>query len=140
MSAPDNPYQASDAALPAPDLKRPPALRLAVVGYLSVYVLQAIAILHSDLPYRVPLTAAVVAKGVFALAIGAALWWRQSWARVWVVFATVFAVFGLVLLLRPGEWAFLGLAVVSHLLRIAVAGMMFLPSVRRWFASRGAAG
>lgn len=138
MTSDDNPYQASDSALPVVAREGPPLIvKAAIAGYLLVYAMQVSVVLYSDLgDMRNPMLGAMVAKGLFVAMIATALWWRQQWARVWVAFATILAVFGLVKLLGPSRHVLEEVGVASHILRIAVACLLFLPSVRRWFARR----
>ena len=75
-------------------------------------------------------------NGTYCLAICIALWRRWQWARMWVVMTTALSVITLLMLVRRGAWAAEGLSALSMLLRIAVAPMLFLPSIRRWFALR----
>lgn len=138
MASNDNPYQVSDSALPVAAREVPPLIvKLAVAGYLLVDVMQAVVILSSELGAGQNLMLGVIAaKGAFALMIATALWWRQQWARVWIAFATVFAVFGLVQMLGPSRHVLEEVGIAAQLLRITVACLLFLPSARRWFARR----
>jgi len=54
------------------------------------------------------------------------------------VITTVLSAFVLLMFVRRGMWATEWLTGLSSLLRIAVVPMLFLPSVRRWFAPRRA--
>lgn len=138
MTSNDNPYQASEGALPVAVRDVPPLMvKLIIAGYLLVDVMQAVVILNSELGAgRNLMLGAIAIKGAFSLMIATALWWRQQWARIWVAFATVFAVFGLVKLLGPSRHVLEEVGIAAQLLRVTVACLLFLPSVRRWFARR----
>ena len=138
MSEPTTPYEASAALLPVPAReKRPPALLAVLACYVAHFLFEFVplsATIVSDFELFMP-TMAVI--GVYGIAMCVALWHRQQWARVWLVFATVFTVFFLARMLLQGVSTVQWPALVTHGLRIAVGAMLFLPSVRRWFAPRG---
>ena len=133
----ENPYEAPRAALPLPDGETmPPAMLLVFACYLAHALLELVPQFSTslvDFELFVPTMAGV---GLYCVAICIALWRRQQWARVWLVLTTVFAVFLLGRMLWSGVTITQWHAVLAHLLRIAVAVMLFLPSVRCWFAPR----
>lgn len=137
VSEPTNPYEASAAVLPAlAREKRPPALLAILACYVAHYLFEFVplsATIVSDFELFMP-TMAVI--GVYGVAMCVALWHRQQWARVWLVFATVFTVFFLARMLLQGVSAAQWPALLAHGLRIAVGAMLFLPAIRRWFVSR----
>jgi hypothetical protein len=140
MTLPENPYKASDSALPFSDADAVPGVvKFAIAAYVLVYLMQATVIVSSDLgAMRSMMLVAVVVKGAFAATIATALWWRQQWARIWIAFATVFNLFGIIQLLGPTRHAMEEVSIASHVLRILMACMLFLPAARFWFARRRA--
>lgn len=76
--------------------------------------------------------------GVYVLGVSLCLWRRWNGMRMWVVFTTMLALFALLMAVRRGIWNENPLLIVSSVLRVAVAGLLFLPPVRRWFAPQRA--
>lgn len=139
MSESPNPYQASIAALPAPVAPPvPPALLATLACYLLHYVLEVLSMWKSAAGDVGLLLAVTAVNGIYCIAMCLALWRRWQWARVWLVMTTVMSAFILLVLVRRGVWATEWLSTLSSVLRMAVAAMLFLPSVRRWFAPRRA--
>lgn len=137
MSESPNPYQASNATLPSLESPSIPAALLATLAcYLAHYALEVASMWRSALGNAELFLPVVLANGTYCLAMCVALWRRWQWARAWLVMTTVFSVFVLLMLVRRGMWATEWLSGLSSLLRIAVVPMLFLPSVRRWFAPR----
>lgn len=139
MSESPNPYEASTATLPASTrLSVPPALLATLVCYLLHYVLDMLAFWKAT-SGEVGLFLPIVAiSGTYCIAMCWALWRRWQWARAWLVMTTAISAFTLVTLMQRGWLAMEWLFALSSLLRIAVAAMLFLPPVRRWFAPRSA--
>lgn len=139
MSESPNPYQAPTATLPVPVRpSMPPALLATLACYLLHYVLDMLAFwkgTSGELGLFLPVAAI---SGTYCMAMCWALWRRWQWARMWLVMTTAISAFTLFNLAQRGwlrmEWLF----ALSSLLRIAVAAMLFLPPVRRWFAPRSA--
>ena len=137
MSQPSNPYEASKAELPVPeDEAMPPAVLAVLVCYLAHGLLEVIPLFATpmaEFELFMPSMATVI---LYLVAMCFALWRRQQWARVWLVLTTVIAVVLLGRMLWRGlsvtQWP----AVLAQVLRMAVAAMLFLPSVRRWFTPR----
>lgn len=138
MTDTDNPYQASDSVLPALDADAVPrVVKLAVAAYVAVYLIQAVLLASSDHgSMRNLMLMAIALQGAFVALIAIGLWARMQWARIWIAFATVFSLFGVAQLLGPGRHHMEEVAIASHVVRIAVTVLLFLPSARRWFARR----
>jgi hypothetical protein len=137
MSESSNPYEAPTAAPPVLETTAiPPALLATLACYLAHYALQVASMWRSALGNAELFLPVTLVNGTYCLAMCIALWRRWQWARMWVVMTTVVSVVSLLMLARRGAWAAEGLSALSMLLRIAVAPMLFLPSVRRWFALR----
>lgn len=137
MSESPNPYQASNAALPVLEQPAvPPALWATIACYLAHYALQVASMWRSALGNAELFLPIALVNGTYCLAMCIALWRRWQCARMWVVMTTVLTFIMLLMLARRGAWAAEALSALSMLLRIAVAPMLFLPSVRRWFAPR----
>lgn len=135
MSEFPNPYQASNAPLPA--LERPsvpPALLATLACYLAHYALEVASMWRSALGTVELFLPVALVNGIYCLAMCFALWRRWRWARVWLVITTVLSAFVLLMFVRRGMWTTEWLTGLSSLLRIAVVPMLFLPAVRRWFA------
>lgn len=139
MNESPNPYQASTATLPVPESSSmPPALLATLACYLLHYVLEVLSLWRSPFGDGGLLLTVAAVNGIYCLAMCLALWRRWQWARVWLVMTTVISTFALLMLVWRGVWAREWLSTLSCLLRIAVAAMLFLPPVRRWFAPRRA--
>ncbi|WP_296282813.1 hypothetical protein [Pseudoxanthomonas sp.] len=137
MSESPNPYEAPTAVLPAPDIPPMPSVLLATLAcYLAHYVLEVLSLWSSASVEMGMFLAVASVNGAYCLAMCVALWRRWQWARVWLVMTTVIAAFVLLMLVRRGLWLTEWMSTLASLLRIAVAGMLFLPPVRRWFARR----
>ncbi|WP_394695660.1 hypothetical protein [Pseudoxanthomonas japonensis] len=135
MSDASNPYDAPRASLPAPDgTSMPPAVRAIIACYLVHLALEILPLYATPMARFELFTPSMVVIGLYGVAMSVALWRKQQWARVWLVLTTVMAAFLLGRLLWRGvsfaQWP----AVAAGILRIAVGAMLFLPSVRRWFA------
>lgn len=137
MSESPNPYQAPTATFPPTSSPAmPPALRATLACYLTHYVLEMLSLWRGssgDIGLFLPVASI---NGAYCVAMCFALWRRWQWARVWLVMTTVLSAFVLLTLLRRGIWGAQWMATLASFLRIAVAAMLFLPSVRRWFAPR----
>lgn len=139
MSESPNPYQASTAELPAPESpSMPPALLATLACYLLHYVLEMLAFWKGTSGNAGMFFPIATITGIYCIAMCWALWRRWQWARVWLVMTTVISAFTLSNLVLRGWWRMEWLFALSSLLRIAVAAMLFLPPVRRWFAPRRA--
>ena len=137
MSESPNPYQASNATLPSLESTSLPAALLATIAcYLAHYALEVASMWRSALGNAELFLPVAIVNGTYCLAMCFALWRRWQWARVWLVITTFLSAFVLLMLVRRGMWATEWLSGLSSLLRIAVVPMLFLPSVRRWFAPR----
>lgn len=136
MDATDNPYQVPTAELPKEVRPVAPTVIKLVVGlYVATYLLALISALiqGSDAPLlSIP---AWVLVGVFTVGIGLALLRGKQWARMWVVLLTFIPVISLTASM-PWTAGLVegGLAMARIVTRIAVGCMMFLPSIRAWFA------
>jgi flagellar biosynthesis protein FliR len=138
MTDTDNPYQASDSVLPALDADAVPrVVKLAIAAYVAVYLTQAVLTASGEYgSMRNLMLMAIALKGAFVALIAIGLWARLPWARIWIAFATLFSLFGVAQLLGPGRHHMEAVAIATHVVRIAVTVLLFLPSARRWFARR----
>ncbi|MBL8256795.1 MAG: hypothetical protein JNJ62_09355 [Pseudoxanthomonas mexicana] len=142
MSASENPYRSPLGVIDAdsPGLggspgARPLGLWVLLLCYAWYYLLETASWLLVGRPGRTEFIVAI-AIGVYSLCVGICLWRGVNWVRWWVVITTL-----LVLLLL---WFMASRfilddnvpAVLACLLRVAIAVMLFLPSVRCWFAPR----
>lgn len=137
MGTSPDPYAASTAALPVDEHnRRPPALVMVLLCYVAHYLLQVVPKWGTSIVDFELFLPMMVVNGAYCLVMCVALYCRWQWARVWMVFTTVLTAFVLWRLVWRGVWAAQWPLTLSSVLRIAVAGMLFLPSIRRWFAPR----
>ena len=137
MNGSSNPYQAPRALFTADDnVAMPPAMLVTMVCCLAHHAPEIIPLYGTPIAKFELFTPTVIVLGIYGVAMCVALWRRQQWARVWLVLTTVLAVFLLGRLLWRGVSIAQWHAVVGAILRIAVGPLLFLPSVRRWFAPR----
>jgi len=116
---------------------RMPSIMMATLAiYLIVYLLEVVPLLGTPMSRFELFLPTMAALGVYTLVMMFALWRRWQWARVWLVFTSVLAVFFLVRMLwrgiSPEQWH----ACLAAVLRIAVGVMLLLPASRRWFVVR----
>lgn len=136
MDATDNPYQAPTAELPK-EMRpvAPTAVKLAVSLYVATYLLALISALIQGLDAPLLSIPAWVLIGVFTAGISLALLRGKQWARMWIVLLTFMPVISLAAF-TPWTAGLIdgGLAMARIVTRITVGCMMFLPSIRAWFA------
>jgi hypothetical protein len=136
---PSNPYQAPRATFAAVEKpSMPPALLATIAVYLAYYALEVASMVQGSLVGFEMFAPVALVNGVYCLAMCFALWRRWQWARMWMVMTTALSIFALMGFIFRGTWDAYGLTTASLLLRLAVAAMLFLPSVRRWFAPKRA--
>ena len=136
MDATDNPYQAPTAELSKEIRPTAPAVIKLVVGlYVATYLLALTSVLVKGLDAPLLSIPAWLLIGVFTAGISLALLRGKQWARMWVVLLTFIPVISLAEL-TPWTAGLIdgGLAMARIVTRIAVGCMMFLPSIRVWFA------
>lgn len=139
MSEPQNPYRSPEAELALPDTSGVPLMMKLAVGLYATSFLLRFArsvMLQEGLTRYGALTWLGVA--LLTLLIGMSLLRGSRWARVWLMFFTALPVISLVELGHLPVLATDVMRVIADLLRIAAALMLFLPSIRRWFALRRA--
>ncbi|WAC61991.1 hypothetical protein OVA13_11310 [Pseudoxanthomonas sp. SL93] len=135
MSESFNPYEAPRAMLRQPKQERtPPAMWVILALYLAHYAFEIIAVYRAPVANIEFFTPIMVTIGVYGVVMCFALWRRQQWARVWLVITTVLTLFLLGSMLWRGVSMARWPAFLAAVLRIAVGALLFLPSVRRWFA------
>lgn len=112
----------------------PTVIKLVVGLYVATYLLALTSALIQglDAPLSIP---AWILIGVFTAGISLALLRGKQWARMWVVLLTCIPVISLAAF-TPWTAGLIdgGLAMARIVTRIAVGCMMFLPSIRAWFA------
>lgn len=122
--------------MPAADsVAMPIALKAAIALYVA-YCIGELVWMQMMSPRRFdiyPFVAAV--KVAYAAFMCFALMRRWQWARMVMVFTTFLVVLGLALVMHRGVLEESWPKVVLYLMRIGASVMLFLPSVRRWFAS-----
>lgn len=137
MNRTDNPYQAPASRLAEQrGDTSPTALKIGIALYLIVYGCEVASALPLDTRVSWPYLGLAGTTGLFSLIVCVALWRGKQWARIWVVFSTFLPLFMLLVLLRRGIWDEQWLQTTAVSLRITMAAMMLLPSVRRWFAPK----
>lgn len=133
----DNPYEASDAELPHPDrVPAPTLVKVAVALYVLGLLIRAVrAVFMTGSPELFPYALAWLALAAVTAGIAVALLYRMRWARIWLI---VFTFLPVIYIAIGAVWMPWGagriVALVADLSRVAAGAMMFLPSVRRWFA------
>ncbi|WP_235578497.1 hypothetical protein [Pseudoxanthomonas sp. Root65] len=143
MRAPENPYQPPSAVIEAgsprpaqPVGRRPYSLWVVLACYVIYNLLEAVSWL-AVLPRDDDLTG-VVGSAFYSLGIAICLWRGVNWVRWWVVLTTLLTLLLLMFMVTRGIADNNRVVVIACLLRITVAFLLFLPSVRRWFVPRGA--
>lgn len=137
MSELENPYRSPQAEIALPDTPGVPLMMKLVVGlYATVFLLRfgRWVMLSGGLSKY----GALIWLGValLTLLISMSLLRGRRWARAWLMFFTALPVISLVEL---GHFPVLTtdlMRVGADLLRIAAAMLLFLPSIRRWVATR----
>jgi hypothetical protein len=143
VSAPENPYQAPSAVIevasprPAQPSGPRPRTLWAVLASYAIYNLLEGASWLAVLPRGDDLTG-VVGSAFYSLGIGICLWRGVNWVRWWVVLTTLLTLLLLMFMVARGIAGNNPVVVAACLLRITVAFLLFLPSVRRWFVPRRA--
>lgn len=142
MSEPENPYQAptSTVAVDPPAAvprtgPRPRALWVLLVCYVITYVLEVVALTPPGAGGKQEFTGPI-GMGFYSLMIGICLWRGINWVRMLVVLSTVISFLMLWMLATRSMLDEQPILTAACLLRIAVAFMLFLPSVHRWFVPR----
>ena len=136
MDATDNTYQAPTAELSKEIRPTTPAVIKWVVGlYVATYLLALIRVLVKGLDAPLLSISAWLLVGVFTVGISLALLRGKQWARMWVVLLTFAPVISLAAF-TPWTTGLIdgSLSMARNVTRIAVGCMMFLPSIRAWFA------
>lgn len=136
MDATDNPYQAPVAELPKEVRPVAPAVvKLAVSLYVAAYLLALVSALIQGLDAPLLSIPAWILIGMFTAGISLALLRGKQWARMWIVLLTFMPVISL-MAFTPWTAGLIdgGLAMARIVTRITVGCMMFLPSIRAWFA------
>lgn len=133
----DNPYEASSAELPGPDrVPAPMLVKIAVALYVLGLVIRSARSLYvSGSPEMLPYALAWLALAAVTIGIAVALLFRMRWARIWLIVFTFVPVIYIAIAVAWVPWGPGRIvALVADLSRVAAGAMMFLPSVRRWFA------
>ena len=116
---------------------RPRALWVLLICYALSYLLETASWMIA-MPRSAIELSGVIVTGLYSLGVGICLWRGVDWVRMWVVFTTVLALLMLFLMAKNNMWGAIPGMAVASLMRIAVGLMLFLPSIRRWFAPRRA--
>jgi hypothetical protein len=135
MKSADNPYQPTVAELVQPDASGVPLmLKLAIGFYAASFLMRFGRAMLLDMGVRGFGPLAWLGIALIVLLIGMSLARGRRWARMWIVFFTILPIVSLTELRHAPALPVDVLQMMADLSRITAAAMLFLPSVRPWFA------
>jgi hypothetical protein len=138
MTLPDDFYRASEAELPPSDRVAAPLLVKVAVGFYIASLLMRYVrgIGAGAMPDAVSLTVGMAAAAIVA-GVSIALLYRMRWARIWIIVLTILPVINAAAGVAWMPWG--PARIFAHCAdgaRIVAGAIMFMPSVRAWFAMR----